>query len=227
MAVNLRVQVTIPSVSGGPADISVNTWHFTTPSFDTLLLDQITGNLKDFYTALASKYPAGMNLPGAGVKMYDLADPKPRPPVYEVPLGVTTPGGGASAPPEVACCFSFYSLRTAGVPGARTRNRVYIGPFNTATGGVLQPPALLITAMVSAGETLLAGAAASSWDWVIWSQRDKDLNPNYMPPLVVGGYVDNAWDTQRRRGVAPTTKSHFGSLPTGATAPAIADLGIG
>jgi len=53
--------------------------------------------------------------------------------------------------------------------------------------------------------TYLKGAsdAAADWTWVVYSTVDNAMYP------VDNGWVDNSWDTQRRRGVKPTARYTF------------------
>lgn len=69
----------------------------------------------------------------------------------------------------------------------------------------------LVTAAAAVGTTLLAAGDASSgaWTWCIYSPTTEtqtaSLASSFIP--IVGGWVDNAWDTQRRRGLEPTTRT--------------------
>jgi hypothetical protein len=48
-----------------------------------------------------------------------------------------------------------------------------------------------------------AAIASASWDWVVYSPTDDAYHE------VANGWVDNAWDTQRRRGYKPTSRTTF------------------
>jgi hypothetical protein len=46
-------------------------------------------------------------------------------------------------------------------------------------------------------------------DGVPWCIRSTTPSENFVP--IVGGYIDNAFDTQRRRGPADTARLTFGA----------------
>ena len=88
-------------------------------------------------------------------------------------------------------------------PRARRRGRIYIGPLQGAalttditTEG--RPVAALITALKESSARLQASVIS---DWGVWSRRDAAVRS------VVGGFIDNALDTKRRRGQAALTRS--------------------
>lgn len=92
-------------------------------------------------------------------------------------------------------------------PRARRRGRVYI-PYlaTTATGddgnGVSRPGDDFWQWAQDAWTDFMSTMLTTSSDsFFIWSRASAAFYP------VVGGHVDNAWDTQRRRGEAPTTRA--------------------
>lgn len=123
---------------------------------------------------------------------------------YEVPdlLGANTgpPKGEGSAPcvpgtagvNEVALCLSYYS----GANTPRRRGRMYLGPL-TGTQMNNRPSINLLQGVIDlgAGINALGGLDVS---WVQYSPTD-NVNSD-----VTDYYVDNAWDTQRSRGLNPT-----------------------
>lgn len=119
--------------------------------------------------------------------------------------------GGSNSPPELAIAISFHSAYGSDVefgaggtrPRARDRGRIYLGPL-TAGGGAIStssPPVLNATTV-----TALAQAAARLRDdantvWAQWSRAAAEANP------VTAGWVDNAPDVQRRRGLPATART--------------------
>lgn len=124
--------------------------------------------------------------------------------------------GSASTPipSEVCAVVSFHGNLTdiperdgSTRPASRRRGRVFIGP--------LEQTALVENAVTHEAElnptciNVLKGAATDLMNlndhlaWCVWSKADAAQHP------VVGGYVDNAFDTQRRRGNKATTRSLF------------------
>ena len=200
MSVHL-FQVGLLPESGLPADIISNAWNFDHfgPPTD---YDNVRDMLADFYGEFEG-YLAGTYLqPIVGVRAYDLADPKPRVPKYESIFELPAMSAAEALPHEVALCASFHSAYVSGEPAARFRNRKYLGPFTENGSSEGRPATGLIDAVVTAMENLAAASAASAtWTWVQHSDTDNESRP------VVGGWVDNAWDTQRRRGVGSTLRS--------------------
>lgn len=93
-------------------------------------------------------------------------------------------------------------------PASRRRGRIYLGPLNTAAGAQGGPNNDLLLSTVSAVVVAaMADLEADNDDlqWVVYSPTGGELHQ------VVGGYVDNAFDTQRRRGSAATARFSWGT----------------
>ena len=203
---NVRCSVTLASSAGVLIDRPVNVWHFTSDKVPATN-SAIFSALSTFYNGLSTRLSAGIAQNGHEVKMYDLGDPQPRAPFYTNTFNFTSAPTAAPLPAETALCLSFQGIRVSGQSQARRRGRIYIGPIGAnqidANG---RPVSALITALVSAGNTLLtASLAAAEWNWCVYSTTDAAM------VQVTNGWVDNAWDTQRRRGVSASTRSTFAS----------------
>lgn len=210
-----RFQVTFPVDTAIPADAITNTWHFSTVGAVPIItdFDNVRDMLADFYTVAPSAGGSALStylnsrLAGpAIVKAYALEDAPPRVPAYESTFAFSATGTG-SIPDEVALVLSFQASRASGQNQARRRNRVYLGPWaNTIADTTGRPSSTIITQMARAAEDLAAAASSSvNWNWVVWSPT------NSQDYQVDNGWVDNAWDTQRRRGLAPTSRTTFES----------------
>lgn len=198
-----RLQVTIPMDSALTADYASNTWHFVSDDTEAAT-DDVADALDAFYDDIAGQL-SSLITPGAWVyKFFDLADPEPRVPRYtKTDRGPATTGSN-SAPPEVALCLSFRGNYGSGVPAARARNRLYIGPLQAGSiGADGRPSSGLVTALADAGDALLTASGAGAWDWVGYSPTDAGQFG------IVQGWVDNEFDTQRRRGRQATSRSVF------------------
>lgn len=203
-----RFQVTFPTDTALPADYVTNTWHFSSVGELPIItdFDNVRDMLDDFYSevptgksnSIMSLMSNTLNTP-ALVKAYALEDPEPRAPVYESTF--TGSYGSSSLPAEVALCLSFQATRASGQPQSRRRNRVYLGPFADQGTNQERPSAAMCETITAAARDLLQAADASvNWTWVIWSPTEgEDYEVN-------NGWVDNSWDTQRRRGVSPSTR---------------------
>jgi hypothetical protein len=197
--------------SGLAEDKFVNTWHFSNSSATTTDFDNVRDMLKDFYDTADVGSPVRTYLSAdllaltVNVTAYNLDDEKPRAPAYESTWGPETFGSGSPLPSEVALCMSYEGPRESGSPQARRRNRIYLGPFK---GGVIndggRPSVTMTTDIMRAGSRLhSASDASATWDWCAYSGTDNDWWE------IAHVWVDNAWDTQRRRGLQPTSRSEI------------------
>lgn len=215
-------QITIPHDSNLPEDSVVNTWHFfvagdpetangadnTTP-FPTWA----KAALKDFYNPATGTGP-GDRLSTAyqgstsTIKMYDLGDAQPRVPFHVSTIDLGAGSGAAPLPEEVAVCLSYHSAFTSGAPRARRRGRVFLGPFTTTTLNLDVGNTIVDGGMITdtlAGATRLLAAGSDQAYWALYSPTD---NAAF---AVTGGWVDNAFDIQRRRGRAAANRITFGA----------------
>jgi hypothetical protein len=121
--------------------------------------------------------------------------------------------GETNMPAEVAGVLSYHSDLTdlqqelgSTRPAARARGRIFLGPLNTLArtiDGTTHQVTLsggFRTSVTDAGARLIL---TSGVGWAQWSRR------NALVLGVVGGYVDDSFDTQRRRGVAATLRTTF------------------
>lgn len=199
-----RTQVSVATTDNVQANYATNTYHVLAP--DEVELALWHSALVTFYTSIDVNFsPIVRTTDGLLMKSYDLSDPEPRVPVltFEADLA---PGSDEPLPTEVALCMSFQAGAASGVPQARRRNRVFL-PFFRAdrsdTDG--RPSSTLITDITTAAGVLLAasGPTSSDWQWVVYSPTDDAFD------LVDNGWIDNEWDTQRRRGRIATARTTF------------------
>lgn len=93
-------------------------------------------------------------------------------------------------------------------PAQRRRGRIYIGPLgnNAATDGPqsLRPSTQFMTDLGIAFAKMCNDiATATTGEVCVWSKADAATY------AVVEGFVDNAWDTQRRRGLSASARVPF------------------
>lgn len=209
-----RVLAVWEGPSGLPEDRFINSWAFRNDGIGGIegVEGAVTAVLQAFYfgSGTQTEYPAkymNTNVTLAEYRIYDLGQTPPREPRIN-PIGVPGESGGVPLPGEVALCLS---LRTDDRT-ARGRGRLYLGPLVSSalasSGGIVRPNSLLVQGIVDSANDVLN--TTENVTWGIISQRDGTAKP------VTGGYVDDAFDTQRRRGIAPSTRTVFG----GYTAPA-------
>lgn len=232
----IRAQVTLPHDNGLPEDAAVNTWHFATAGTSDATLTAIATAVDNVYTdqssdaggllpALGSFINATRANPST-IKLYDAESAPPNPPLKTVNMTLTGAVGSVSKlPSEVALCGSFQAAPVSGEDQARKRGRVFFGPLtvdaliSAAPDGV---PSDGIKYSIIAAFTRLKAAsdAAADWSWIVWSRgaRERVLQPDgvtyratgpLLPPQnypVASFWVDDRFDTQRRRGTKPTAK---------------------
>ena len=194
-----------------PEDQYVNNWHFDWGFGPATDYDNVRDMLLDFYSGTAdgqanpiTSHMTSRTISGKyTLKAYDLNDAKPRYPKYETTDTISI-ASGAALPTENSCVFSFQASREAGLVQARRRNRVYLGPFDVPSNEDGYVDGQLVEDVLYAGRGLLnASNSANTWTWTIYSPT---TNENWD---IDNGWVDNGWDTQRRRGKAPTARGIF------------------
>lgn len=210
-----RAQVVLPYFTNLPEDVSTNTLYFDVVGDGTPVerAEYIAGRLEDFYGAIGTAGSSGYFSPifaasGAHVKVYENNVEPPNVPIAIVPIaGVNENNSVSGIPEEVACVLSFHGAVTPGAPQARRRGRIYLGPLaddalsmaNGSTFCALAPG--LVSSVVSAATTYLLDMGDPDYTWSVYSQTQGTFTG------VVGGWVDNSPDTQRRRGHEATSRT--------------------
>lgn len=213
-----RFDTILQATSGLPRDNVVNTWHFSNDNPTVTDFDNVRDMLRDFFTlnpnvpgaatAGLQSYLAGALVTNTAlVRAYNLADPTPRIPVYQSEFTLSGLGGGTPLPSEVALVLSFQGTRVSGEAQAGKRNRKYIGPWAASASSATGRPTsgAMLTMRAAARRMREASAASVNWEWVWYSETTGDSG------IIEGGWVDDAWDTQRRRGLSATTRGTWSS----------------
>ena len=91
-------------------------------------------------------------------------------------------------------------------PAARRRGRIFIGPLTVTAMTQGSPnfeptPTTAFQNAIGAASVALLANPSPGVDWVVCSQADQELYS------IVGGWVDNAFDSQRRRGNESTSRA--------------------
>lgn len=189
------VQATLGVAQGDPADWVSNSFWFDGGAGDQQnLLDMVD----DFYTGeVAGKRGLRDALGGVDfleIKTYNHSDPKPRAPVatrYKTLGGIAAPYSG---PPQLSVVLSYEADPLSGVPRARRRGRLFLGPINMIyTEERYIPPALRNKVTEAATALVQASDASVSWSWVVHSRASGSNS------VIRTGWVDNSWDVMRSR----------------------------
>lgn len=212
----MRCQVVLQYFTNIPEDVASNTLYFVTSGTEITEAEceEAVTRLAAFYSGFDEYLaPTVVRSPGASVNIYDMADSMPRQPLFPG-WGFTLAASNSAfnIPTECAIVMSYHAAFTSGIPNARRRGRIYLGPWNglsNNSGGATefsQPASALVTAITGAADELSTLHAED----IVWSQRSSTTQA--VAP-VAGGWVDNAWDTQRRRGNSPTNRTTFTITP--------------
>jgi len=202
------IQFALQGDSGLPEDVFINTFHFAAADV-TAVAEDAAADLLKFYNDDGGEAHKVSDYLGSALngdwsaKVYDMGDPEPRVPVY------TTDGSGidvssSALPSECSVCLSFEALPASGEPQARRRGRVFIGPLSedASTGvTVARPAQAFIDTLCEAAGRLISDWALHDMTWSVYSRVDDAL------VSVAQGWVDNAFDTQRRRGERATART--------------------
>ena len=217
-----KIVTTWQRKSGIERDAVQNVWYYQGPSTNPAPAD--FGNWANNFTAFLGAIGNGLgrvmstsvddisvaywllpNTPGA------IGAPK-----MELLTSNAIVGTGVTLPTEVAICMTLEADITGipeqgpgGVrPAARRRNRKYIGPLDeswVSFTGVTEEPVPTQTrldTLLSAYKTHMIDAMVTDgWVGVCFSQANWDAHP------ILRVWVDNAFDSQRRRGNDPTLKT--------------------
>lgn len=200
-----RALVRVPALSGAAADSITNTWHFDIVGTPATEVANINTELTAFYTGLGTYRGDLHSWNSTEVRWYDMTDPKPRTPLFTSTLTTGTPASANNLPHELAICMSFKGQAISGVPVARTRGRLYLGPLSIsaldATGRI---SSTAMAQVVTIGGNMRAASNSSlNWNWVVYSPTSGSTF------TVQSGWVDHEFDVQRRRGFDPTSRSVF------------------
>lgn len=216
-----QAQVIFPAVSGLPEDVFTNTLYFFDAAVSkrshSAVADLLETRMEGFYNVAqggaSARITAAMsrviNWNACILKVYDLGDAAPRTPEVRT-LEFTQPTNTTALPNEVAIVLSYRGgsgTTGGGSADPRKRGRIFIGPLNQTAG--------TFTAGVDEDMFINAGpmdsiVKAADWlrddltDELGWLQYSR-TNDAFL--AVTGGFVNNTFDTQRRRGVAATSRT--------------------
>lgn len=215
-----RFQTSIQGKTGLSKDRYVTTMYFSGPEAAGITqIAPIETAIVNFWTlpiaggSNTARYMSpAVNGELAHIKSYNMADSLPRVPINDAVFGMspsTAPADGM--PAEVAVCLSFDSQQV-GVAPARRRGRIFIGPLAStvttyveATTASVRPATVFRQHLVDVAVRMAAAVAAADggiWRWCVHSPTSGPLTAF----VIDRAWVDDAFDTQRSRGVAPTSK---------------------
>lgn len=229
MAFFYRATVTIPADTGLPADSVINTYSFADSDEEsrTTVGNDIEARLASFYTAFKDYFSSAFDLTAATVKIYDMQEDQPRFPFHDQSLGIPASATSLSDwPREVSVCLSMEGARVSGANMRRRRGRVYLGPFQMPSGDLDTVGSAFVSQVTTAADTDLLNPVSGNSDICVYSfythhnvpvgtKYDPDNPAHAEDPSklllsftpVAKMWMDDAWDTQRRRGRQPTFRT--------------------
>jgi len=203
-----QAQVIFAGLSGAGEDVFTNTFHFRNDNIigDQIeVADRLADDLAEFYGAIPVGAPTNVTIasrlssltisPDITIKVYDLGLAAPRFP--QVRTRTLTGLSATAQASEVSVCLSLVSAQNS----ARNRGRIFLGPLSTNAGIVEDNgfrPSIDFSRSILASWVRLQGKAEHTP--CVYSRTDNQMKP------ISGAWVDNAFDTQRRRGLDATKR---------------------
>lgn len=186
-----------------PADVAMNVLHFNSgtdyAALANWLLLGFTGQIvqpdPNFDVYIKRKIE---------IKVYDIADPKPRPERAFVSHTPPTWGQDALGPRLLACCLSFYASRNL----PRIRGRIYVGPFLGVDTAHEEIPGDRLASVMALGQYLHKGV--SGWQHITRSNTEANEVGGGGEALaeqkVTNYWADSNWDVMHSRELRTATR---------------------
>lgn len=202
---NIRAQVILHTTDNLAANYITNSWAIRTTDIpgDSDFLT-FTTCFKEFYDDISGILGGPIAQNGHEVKYYDLDfTTPPNYPLAENTFNLVAAVNSDGLPSEVALCLSFQGERVPGFPQARRRGRIYLGSLRSNVNSTGRPTSTARTTVANAAATLSSNLKALSniSQLGVWSRADGDF------VAAVDGWIDDTFDTQRRRGVQRTSRT--------------------
>lgn len=221
----VRADVVLPYNTNLPRDVAINTFWFASNSLSNADIRSAWDTpLQSFYNDLgedqADKIGALLSnviqRNACRIEWYNGLTPGPPFHITSFTL-VPTETTTTDLPLQIALVASFYSVLASStgeiLPRPSRSGRVFVGPWTilavnpTQTSGTPTPAPGVVSDLAIAAATLAGnGASETSW-WAVWSRKLNAASP------ITNGWVDNRWDTQRRRDEDATSRQVWELVP--------------
>lgn len=211
LVANIRAMCVFQGGSNLSEDRYVNTFHFLSPQDYATDSPLIAQALDDFWSVTVINDPLGAFLSpyvsrDYEIRTYDMSDATPRvPAIFEHTLPPVHTGGAlGSVPEEVAHCLSYHTIPPI---TARRRGRIYIGPLCSAavSNATTSNPTRVNSSLRNAANGAAVNLVDEGLGWAVYSPTADTYG------VIVAGWSDDAFDTQRRRGAGATSKTLWNS----------------
>lgn len=228
----VRLKTTIPHDSGLAEDAIVYTTHWMHTD-DSRTASQVAlsaiSNMSAFLTQQGSDLSSQYDPAHPHFQAYNLLDTEPRVPLFDTMPTLTVGSANPNdLPPEIAIVVSYQAAPESGLNQRRRRGRFYWGPlsFNiSGTPDIPTVPTAIVDSLAAAAWNKLVIPTPTDASLAVFSGYTATDTPvgetppsgaDYIPELVPGSFsrvsqlwVDNAWDTQRRRGLKATYRKSY------------------
>lgn len=202
-------QVTLLTAGADSADNQTNGFYVSDSGISTAEMDSWRNAIKTFYDAAAGNGAMrGLAQNNHIIKFYTVGTPAPNYPIYQNTFNLAASPGAFDLPPEVALCVSYKNNTNNSVLRARRRGRIYLSGWGEAQNTTGRPNAGLPAALAGAFKTYCDSVNLIGTLTACIYSRVQDIT-NEIEEV----WVDNAWDTQRRRGEKPTVRSSVTVTP--------------
>lgn len=183
-----KFEVILHSHTGLPRDDAVNVLYYEIDGSDTIV--QVSNDIHTAYANAGALFAS--TVVSMTIKVYGMV---PGPPLLSTNYAIAT--GGTAAPAEVALCLSYAGTTIPQAAPRTQKGRIYLGPIN---GADERPGSVRMNNVVALGQELAAAGTAGSTVWHVHSAKLGTSVP------IQSVWCDDSWDTQRRRGLAPTSR---------------------
>lgn len=173
----------------------------------------LLNRIERFYGTIGATW-LSRALAGTGtIRLYNPRDTKPRIPVLE--RSFAHPVNQQGLPSEVALCISYRAKRESGQAAARRRGRIFLGPLGGSVSGMgdgasdARPDATALDALLVAfREMAVSSDTNGAFRLAIHSPTALASGVAFDDTFndATEIYVDNAWDTIRKRGAKATVR---------------------
>lgn len=199
----LRSQVILRTADNIPANFVTNTFYWESLADIQVTIPLYTAAVKVMYDDLNPYFSTALSRTGHEVRTYLEDQPSPNYPVDTTVWDLASNLAGTPLPSEVSVTSSFEADKVNGLSQASRRGRVYFGPLNTAamTNGRVNAATQTDFAQATVDYILNVMAIDSGQTYpVVWSRKLQSA------ARITTGWVDDAFDTQRRRGIEPSSR---------------------
>ncbi len=192
---NYDLQVALHHSSNMPEDDCVNTLHYDINFPDTF--ESVSDDIALAYQGLFALRVGPTT--GLTIKWYE-PGLNPGGAVYTKKYTTGYISTLQAAPREVAVCLSYATVDNVDASTPRRRGRIYVGPISGNNTNSADVFAGLRNDILTFGQALASAGSAGNATWKLYSRADN----GYFK--IESIWVDNAWDTQRRRGLKATVR---------------------